>query len=82
MGNQLKHVISVLAFVSSASLFMLKVAPKEISLLCCCEIGIVSITLYLCRVFFQWLQTSLVVTGKQGKVIYTGAHSTNSVEYP
>ena len=32
MGNRLKHVISVLAFVSSASLFMLKVAPKEISL--------------------------------------------------
>ena len=45
-----------------------KLLPKKL-VLCCYEIGIVSITLYLCRVFFQWLQTSLVVTCKQGKVI-------------
>ena len=53
-----------------------KLLPKKL-VLCCCEIGIGSITLYLCRGFFQWLQTSLVMTGKQGKAIFTGAQKPN-----
>lgn len=57
-----------------------KLLPKKL-VLCCYEIGIGSITLYLCRGFFQWLQTSLVVTCKQGKAIFTGDQSPNSVEY-
>ena len=57
-----------------------KLLPKKL-VLCCYEIGIGSITLYLCRGFFQWLQTSLVMTGKQGKAIFTGDQSHNSVEY-
>ncbi len=55
-----------------------KLLPKKL-VLCCYEIGIGSITLYLCRGFFQWLQTSLVMTGKQGKAIFTGAQK--PVEY-
>ena len=58
-----------------------RLLPKKL-VLCCYEIGIGSITLYLCRGFFQWLQASLVMTGKQGKAIFTGAQSPNSVEYP
>lgn len=43
--------------------------------LCCYGTGIDSIMLYLCRCFFQWLQTSLVRTCKQGKAVFTGAQS-------
>ena len=57
-----------------------KLLPKKL-VLCCYEIGIGSITLYLCRGFFQWLQTSLVMTGKQGKAIFTGAQKPIPVEY-